>query len=474
MYEIKHVFTLKQVKEQLARIYRTQIPALRLFYNGREITETNTDLNAIEKKGNVFVLKSQTHDIDSLLSALKLRINKMCEVYRVACGNFVRFTKKLHRRETREDRAIMDTKEQIEKKNKLKVAFASRRQYVEAQEMKDAVAILQRQLDKLEKNRREGLDKQLVEAKTLTTESFAQIKADVVNKLAQTEIVIKEFYSKLTEEDVDAVKRLRKRLEVLAADNAAKIKNGIKSLAREIMECEDEMNTLAEREEYREASKEKLRLAFLHKHVKMLSDFNFRNALATYSKLYSSKKGAAESPAGLSLNANGEYEIYLTTKAVMSELQMRVKKLQKNSETIIRTLSSLDGMVSSVPLPEDETATSPATKVLIQRILNASVMLSAKASTTRTPSNSRLLRIKNVVSSNKSSQSEEEARPWNQKTPSLHREGTERAMVRMAIEHSQQDYLTPTMMRMSDHSNIHHRVSDLENMVDGMLSDPSQ
>lgn len=466
LYEIKHVFTLKQVKEQLMRICEAQIPSLRLFYNGRELTDANVDLNAIERKGNVFVLRSQTHDVDSLLSALKLRINKMCEVYRVACGNFVRFTKKLHRREAKEERAIEEIKEQIEKKNSLKVAFASRRQYVEAQEMKDAVTILQKQLEKLENKRSTGLDSQLIEAKTQTTESFAQIKADVVNKLSQTTTVIKEFYSKLITEDVEAVKRLRDRLEVIALDNARKVENGIQSLAREIMECEDEMNGCAEREEYREANKAKMRLAFLHKQVKILSDFNFRNALATYSKLYSSAKADAESPAGLSLNANGEYEIYLTTKKVMGELKERATKLQTNSETIVRTLSSLDTMVNDVPLPEDEDASSPDTRVLIQRILNASVMLTSKASTTRTPvsTHSKLLRIKNDVSTVKS-RDIEGARSWKQqKTPSVFREGTKRTLSTMAVQQSQM-FTTPVGMR--------ERVSDLENMVEGLLSDPS-
>ena len=92
----------------------------------------------------------------------------------------------------------------------------------------------------------------------------------------------------------------------METDNDAKIKLGIKDLAREIMECE-EMNECAAREEYRAANDAKLRLAFLHKQVKILTDFNFRDALETYATLYSSKKSSAETPAGVSLNANGNY-----------------------------------------------------------------------------------------------------------------------------------------------------------------------
>ena len=397
VYEIKNVKSLSQIKMQLARTLGTQPPSLRLYYNGREVTESNVNLKAIESKGNIFVLKTRTHLVDELLSSLKLRISKMCEVYRVSCGNFVRFTMKLERRLTREEQAIQELEKKIAEKNRLKEEFASRRQFLDAQEMKNAVDILKNQLLKLKKTIGDGLDKQLVEAKTRTTETFEQLRDDVINKLSQTEVVVNAYFKNLIAEDVGAIKRLGTRLDVLETDNDAKIKLGIKDLAREIMECEEEMNECSAREEYRAANDAKLRLEYLHKQVKILTDFNFQSALETYATLYSSKKSSAEAPAGVSLNANGEYEIYLTTQTVMSILQERLVKVQSNAEAILRTLASISEMVVKVPLPQEESSRSSSSRLLVQRILNASVMLNSKASTTRQKKGKKeLLRLKNM------------------------------------------------------------------------------
>ena len=398
VYEIKNVKNLSQIKTQLARTLKTQPPTLKLYYNGREITDSKSmNLKAIEAKGNIFVLSTRTHLVDDLLSCLKLKISKMCETYRVSCGNFVRFTMKLERRMSREEQAIQELEKKIAEKNKLKETFAARRQFLEAQEMKNAVDILKNQLIKLKKIRGDGLDKQLVEAKTRTTETFEDLKTEVIEKLGQTEVVVSAYFKNIIAEDKAAIKRLRTRLEVLETDNDAKIKLGIKDLAREIMECEEEMNECAAREEYRAANDAKLRLAFLHKQVKILTDFNFRDALETYATLYSSKKSSAEAPAGVSLNANGEYEIYLTTQTVLRVLEERLVKLQSNSEAILRTLGSISEMVVRIPLPQEESSRSSGSKLLIQRILNASVMLNAKASTTRErKGRNEMLRLKNV------------------------------------------------------------------------------
>ena len=223
------------------------------------------------------------------------------------------------------------------------------------------------------------------------------LKTEVIEKLGQTEVVVSAYFKNIIAEDKAAIKRLRTRLEVLETDNDAKIKLGIKDLAREIMECEEEMDECASREEYRAANDAKLRLAFLHKQVKILTDFKFRDALETYSTLYSSKKSSAESPAGVSLNANGEYEIYLTTQTVLKVLEERLVKIKSNAEAIIQTLSSISEMVVRVPLPQEESARSSSSKLLVQRILNASVMLNAKAPTTRERSGKgEMLRLKNV------------------------------------------------------------------------------
>ena len=138
----------------------------------------------------------------------------------------------------------------IAEKNKLKETFAARRQFLEAQEMKNAVDILKNQLIKLKKIRGDGLDKQLVEAKARTEETFEDLKTEVIEKLGQTEVVVSAYFKNIIAEDKAAIKRLRTRLEVLKPITMPR-SSCIKDLAREIMECEEEMNECAAREEYR-------------------------------------------------------------------------------------------------------------------------------------------------------------------------------------------------------------------------------
>ena len=320
---------MSQIKTQLLNVENSTADAQIVLQRQRDYG-FQRKFESGRGKGKYICVSTRTHLVDDLLSCLKLKISKMCETYRVSCGNFVRFTMKLERRMSREEQAIQELENKIAEKNKLKETFAARRQFLEAQEMKNAVDILKNQLIKLKKIRGDGLDKQLVEAKARTEETFEDLKTEVIEKLGQTEVVVSAYFKNIIAEDKAAIKRLRTRLEVLETDNDAKIKWGIKDLAREIMEWVEEMNECAAREEYRAANDAKLRLAFLHKQVKILTDFNFRDALETYATLYSSKKSSAETPV-VSLNANGEYEIYLTTRTVLGVLEGRLVKLQSNS-----------------------------------------------------------------------------------------------------------------------------------------------
>jgi len=458
IYEVKHVFSLTQVKEQLAKVYKTQSPALRFFYNGHEVTDANVNMEAMEEKGNVFVIKSRSHDVDSLLVALKLRVRKMCEVFRTVSSNFVRFQKRVVCRGQREEDALHQLEEQIRSKTQLKLAYASRRQYLEADEMKRAIEVLQDKLkalqDKLQREQSTGL----VDAKSREIESFGDLKNDVMKKLEQTEIVVKGYFDKLQTTDRAAIERLNSRIEVLELDNAAKIQNAMKNLAREIMEAEQEMDALAAQEEYRAANDAKLRIAYLQKQVKIMSDYNFKDALAIYAKVYSSKKAAAEAPAGVNLNVHGEFEIYLTYRTVLKLLGERVSKHERESKLILGTLSTLATLIESLPMPdlEADSKFNANAQLILKRILNASILLSAKAASTRSAlvgdsGASNLLRLKNRSENGTKTPSSVGARTWDsdefekRTSRSPIRESVRRALNELALS----DGSTPRPMKAS-------------------------
>lgn len=470
IYEVKHVFSLAQVREQLAKVYKTQAPSLRFFYSGHEITNATANMEAMSEKGNLFVLRSQTHDVDVLLSALKLHIKKMCEVYRVEHANFVRFQKRSITRGDREMYAINQLKEQIRAKVQLKIAFASRRQFLEADDMKRAVEVLQEKLRGLEEKVEEQRRLALEDRKSSEVQSFVELREDVMNKLKQCHIVVIGFFEKLQGVDNEAIDRLTSRIQVLEMDNAAKVQNAMKNLAKEIVEAEQEMDTLAAQEEYRAANESKLRLAYLHKQVKVMADYRFKDALVIYAKRYSSEKTAAEAPAGVNLNVHGEFEIYLTYEKVLNILGKRVAVSETEGGTIVETLATLTSLITSLPMPgtADNAEHVTNVKMLLQRILNTSVLLSAKAATKRSARNEHVLRLKDRAPESPGSKASPRSRANRSlKSSSPVTKSTRRTLQRMAIMNNRSDAKSNDLDELSE-MEMSESIANIEKEFEGI------
>jgi len=389
LLEINNVVSLSQVRELLANTYHVPIPAIRLFYCGREITDANVRLRDIEKKGNAFVVKSPTHESD-ILSALKLRITKFAEAHRVLCTNYNRFHKKLVRRDAQEGQMIAHILEEKEKKEAMKKEFAKRRKYLQAQQMKTAIGLLDKQLEKMRKSRTEPghHDTTLAASAEQIMQTYKIIRSDVITKLSQTKQVLMIYYTKLTSEDLTALDRLQARLDVLAADNDTKLKAAMKRFAKDVMDTEQKMHVLAEKEEYQAANDAKTHLVWLHKQIKVLSKFKLGATLVEYKKLYNTKsqhKNIA-SPAGVSLNVHGEFEIFLTYEAVSRVLRQRVARLKNHAKNTQVTLLKLAELVQLVASPDHEMASSQRNQNIVKKILSTVMSLTnSKASDRSTP-----------------------------------------------------------------------------------------
>lgn len=286
---------------------------------------------------------------------------------------------------------------EIEKKERQKAEFARKRKYLEAQEMKTGIMLLQKQLLTLREGRprhKEGeRDLGIVSFKKTGAilaanedqimETYEKMKSDVIVKLSQTKQVLLVYYNKLTSEDLAALERLQARLDVLAADNDTKLKSAMKRFAKDVMDTEQKMHELAEKEEYKAANEAKTHLVWLHKQIKVLRKYDLNESLEEFSKLYNTKKQHKDiaCPAGVSLNVHGEFQIYLTYVVVSRVLKQRVMWQKAYAQSVQETLGKLCELVERVVSPDTaEAANSTRAHAVVKRILSTVAQLTSKAS----------------------------------------------------------------------------------------------